>query len=108
MQIMTDASRNMIFATDEQKERLLKSLKKIGLNGDLEHNVKMIKRMIDIYDRDSSLLPKEEKKIEMAFVYRMAAGMSQTQSGRSIDISTMSIAEFIENSKLLKESNKNG
>lgn len=108
MQIMTKASQNMIFATKEQKDRLLKSLKKIGLTNDLEHNIKMLERMIKIYERDASLLPKEEKTIEMAFVYRMASAISQKQSGRDVDIQAMPIAEFIENSKLLKESNKNG
>lgn len=108
MQILTDASRNMLFATDEQKERLLKMLKSVGLSDDFEYNIKMLKKMIRIYERDSSLLPKEEKTIEMAFVYRMAAAMSFKQNGRDVDIKSMPIAEFIENSKLLKESNKDG
>lgn len=108
MRICADASRNMIFATEEQKEALNKELKEIGLTSDLKYNIKIIEKMIRIYDRDSSMLPKEDKKVELESIYQLASDMSTAQNGRDVNVKVMPIAEFISVLKKLKRKPKNG
>lgn len=99
MEALTKLAQQSVFATEEQKKKIEALLKPLGMSFDFDKNVDRLKK----YSETIKLKEPNKDNDDINVVYDQALFISSMLNGRTIDVHTMPIAEFMRASEIAKK-----